>query len=409
MAVADRDVLIIGAGHAGAMLAVGLRQKGFTGSILMVGEEPALPYERPPLSKAYFVGAVEEQRLYLRKPEFWQERDVEIRLSTIVARLRHEDHEAELTDGTVVRYRHCVIATGGRVRKLACPGADLAGVHYLRTLADVDAIRGDLKDGARMVVIGGGYVGLEMAASARKLGYEVTLIEALDRVLARVTSPIISRFYEAQHRAHGVDVRLGTGVEALEGDDHVTGVRLTTGEVVPADLVVVGIGILPNTELARESGLACDNGVVVDELCRSTDPDVFAIGDVAKHANRYAPAPMRLESVQNAVDQAKTVVGVIMGQPEPYKDLPWFWSDQYDLKLQTAGLAIDYDETVVRGDATTAPFSVVYLRDGQIIAIDAVNAIKDFMGAKALIQAGVKPDKARLADPAVSMKELADA
>lgn len=406
MAVVERDVLIVGGGHAGAMAAIGLRQKGFTGSVAMVGDETALPYERPPLSKAYLTGALEQNRLYLRKAEFWQERDIDVRLGATVARLNAAEKTATLSTGETLRFNWCILATGGRVRPLPVPGADLPGVHYLRTLADVDGIRDSLKPGARLAVIGGGYIGLEVAASARKLGHEVALIEALDRVLARVTSPVVSRFFEARHRLEGVDVRLDTGVAAIEGEARVAGVRLASGEVIPADAVVVGIGIIPNCELAIEAGLACDNGIVVDEFCRTANPDIFAIGDVARHPNQYAPGPVRVESVQNAVDQAKTVVGVITGNPVAYADLPWFWSDQYDIKLQTAGLAIDYDEIIVRGSPEQAPFSACYLRDGKLVAIDCINSIKDFMAAKKLITTGVVLDRARLADPAVALKDL---
>lgn len=406
MATVERDVLIVGAGHAAAMAAVGLRQKGFAGSIAMVGEEAALPYERPPLSKAYLAGTLEAQRLYLRKAEFWQERAIDVRLSTRVTGLDPQARTATLSTGEAIRYTWCILATGGRVRPLPCPGADLPGVHYLRTLEDVDGIRASLKPGARLAVIGGGYIGLEVAASARKLGHEVTLIEALDRVLARVTSPLVSRFFEAKHRAEGVDVRLNTAVAAIVGETAVTGVQLGSGEVIPADVVVVGIGILPNSELAQEAGLPCDNGIVVDEFCRTADPAILAIGDVARHPNRFAPGALRLESVQNAVDQAKTAVGIILGTPEPYADLPWFWSDQYDIKLQTAGLAIDYDEIVVRGSPEATPFSVCYLRGGKLIALDCINSIKDFMAGKKLVAAGLEPDRTLLCDPDHALKDL---
>ncbi|MCH8684702.1 NAD(P)/FAD-dependent oxidoreductase [Pedomonas mirosovicensis] len=404
---AERDVLIVGAGHAAAMVAVGLRQKGFGGSILMVGEEAALPYERPPLSKAYLAGKLEPHRLFLRKAEFWQERAVEVRTQTTITRLDPSARTATLSTGEAIRYGWCILATGGRVRPLPCPGAHLPGVHYLRTLVDVDGIRASLTPGARLAVIGGGYIGLEVAASARKLGHEVTLIEALDRVLARVTSPVVSRFFEAKHQAEGVDVRLNTAVAAIEGETRVTGVALACGEVIPADVVVVGIGILPNCELAQDAGLACDNGIMVDDLCRTADPRILAIGDVARHPNRYAPGgPVRLESVQNAVDQAKTAVSVILGAPEPYADLPWFWSDQYDIKLQTAGLALDYDEIIVRGTPDAAPFSVLYLRAGRVVAIDCINSIKDFMAGKKLVTAGLEPDRTLLCNPAFPLKDL---
>lgn len=406
MDVLDLEVLIVGGGHAGAMAAIGLRQKGFQGSIAIVGDEPVPPYERPPLSKAYLAGGVEEHRLYLRKPDFWSERHISLYPATSVTHLDAAEHTAQLSNGRTVRFRWCILATGGRVRRLSCSGADLPGVHYLRTLADVDGIRSSLKPGSQIAVIGGGYIGLEVAASARKLGHQVTLIEALDRVLARVTSPVVSRFFETKHRNEGVNVLLNTAVKAIEGDGRVIGVRLENGELVPADVVVVGIGIMPNSELAERAGIACDNGIIVDDLCRTAVPSILAIGDCARHPNRFAPQPLRLESVQNAVDQAKTAVSVILGSPEPYADLPWFWSDQYDIKLQTAGLALDYDDMVVRGSPLAAPFSVFYLRQGRLIAVDSVNSIKDFMAAKRLIPAQAMPDRAFLADPECALKDL---
>jgi 3-phenylpropionate/trans-cinnamate dioxygenase ferredoxin reductase component len=404
------DVLIAGAGHAGGSAAAALRQLGFTGSIAMVGEEPQPPYERPPLSKSYLSGEQALERLYLRKPAFWGERNVEFIAGRRVERLRPARREADLCNGQTITYGHLIWAAGGRVRKLTCTGNTLAGVHYLRTIDDVDAIRHALRAAQKVAIIGGGYIGLETAAVLRKLGKSVTLVEALDRVLARVTAPVVSRFYEATHRAHGVDIRLGIGVSAIEGQGRVSGVRLADGDLIAADLVVVGIGILPNVEELDRAGVACaqaaPGGVAVDAQCRTSDPYIWAIGDCALHDNVFATQPVRLESVQNAVDQAKTAAHAIVGDPQPYTALPWFWSDQYDLKLQTAGLAAGYDQIVVRGDATTPPFSVAYLRGGKLIALDGISAIKDFMAAKQLIAAGVSPDPAKLADPSVALKEL---
>jgi 3-phenylpropionate/trans-cinnamate dioxygenase ferredoxin reductase subunit len=401
------DVLIAGAGHAGGMAAVALRQAGFTGSIMLVGQEPHAPYERPPLSKATLAGEMAPERLFLRKDAFWAERGIDLALGREVVKLRPDRHQADLCDGRLIQYRHAILATGGRARMLACPGSRLANIFTLRTLDDTAAIRAALAPGARLAVVGGGYIGLEVAASARKLGHEVTIIEAMDRVLARVTSPIVSHFYERQHRAHGATVLVNAQVSAFEGTDGVSAVVLADGRRIAADVVVVGIGIIPNAEVAERAGLDCRNGIVVDDHCRTSAPDVYAIGDVALHPNRFAPDAVRLESVQNAIDQGKVVAGMITGAPKAYGDVPWFWSDQYDLKLQTAGLSIGYDQTVVRGDPEGGTsFSVAYLRGGVLIALDAVNAIKDFMASKQLVAQRVAVDPAQLADPAVALKSL---
>ncbi len=403
-------VLIAGAGHAGGMAAIALRQAGFTQSITIVGEESDPPYERPALSKAYFKDEIAQERLYLRKQSYWAEHDITIISNREVVRVRPERLEADVCDGRTLEYTSMIWATGGRARKLTITGSTLPGVFYLRSLADVTAIKSALATGKKIVVIGGGYIGLEVAASARKLGHAVTVIEALPRVLARVTSEPVSRFMESKHRAEGVDVKLGVGVEAIVGSTQVTGVKLADGTVVAADIVIVGIGIIPNTEALERTGIVCKNGVLVDAQCRTSDPNIFGIGDCAHHPNIYASGDLiRLESVQNAVDQAKIVAGVIMGTAKNYTELPWFWSDQYNIKLQTAGLLNGHDQIVIRGDATQSPFSVVYLKNGQIIAIDAINSIKDFMGAKTLITAKVKPDIERLANTAVSLKDLMSA
>lgn len=406
------DVIIIGGGQGAGILAGVLRQQKLESSVLIIGDEPDLPYERPPLSKAYFTGDVARERLYIRKADYYSERDFDLALGCTATALDCAARTISLSDGRQVSYEHCVLATGGRPRPLPVPGNDLAGVHFLRSLADVTAIRADLTPGARLVVIGGGYIGLEVAASARKLGHDVTIVEAMERVLARVTSPTVSQFFADYHRQHGARVMLSTGVSSLQGNaqGRVAAVDLADGSALPADVVVVGIGILPNVELAMAAGLACDNGIIVDHQCRTSDSHVFALGDVAAHPNPFADGrTIRLESVQNAADQAKVVASVLKGENPTYADLPWFWSDQYDAKLQTAGLSAGYDDTVVRGEASAPGFSVVYLRDGRMIAIDAINAIKDFMGAKKLILAGARPDLSMLADPHTSMRDIAAA
>lgn len=406
------DVLIVGAGHGGAAIAVALRQQGFEGSVLMVGREPEPPYERPPLSKEYLAREKEFERLYIRPPQFWADKDVGLRLSTSVTAVDPQAKTATLSDGSTVAYRHLVWAAGGDARRLSCGGADLVGVHSVRTRADVDRMMAEIDAGAKKaVIVGGGYIGLEAAAVLRKLGVEVVLIEMLDRVLARVAGEELSRFYEAEHRAHGVDLRLETGVDCIEGDGHkVTGVRLADGSIVPADMVIVGIGIIPSVGPLIVAGATGANGVDVDEYCRTTLPDVYAIGDCASHANDFADgAVMRLESVQNASDMAKTVAKAIMGEMDPYKATPWFWSNQYDLKLQTVGLSTGHDETVLRGDPASRSFSVVYLKEGRVVALDCVNKVKDYVQGKKLVESRALVDRDVLADDSLAIKEMATA
>lgn len=405
------DVVIIGAGQAGAQAAISLRQGGFGGSILMVGEEEYAPYERPPLSKDYLAGGKAVERLLLRPLSFWVERDVQLKLGSRVRSVDAMSHVI-CTDGEeLISYRHLIWAAGGYPRPLPVPGAQLAGVHVVRTRAQVDRIRAEAANASDVVVIGGGYVGLEAAAVFNKQGKRVTVLEAQDRVLARVVAEPVSRFYEAEHRSRGVDVRTSVAISSLAGDaGHVEHVVIGNGQTVAAQLVIVGIGLVPNQSVLAAAGAECLNGVDVDEYCRTTLPDIFAIGDCARHPNPFAGGErVRLESVQNAVDQAKTVAGFILGDARPYHALPWFWSEQYDLKLQTAGLNIGYDATVLRGHPTTRSFSLIYLRKGRVIALDAVNNIKDFLAGKALVQQRVVADRLRLADPAYSLKWVAEA
>lgn len=404
--VIQRDVLVVGAGHAGAQAAIALRRKGFAGSIMVASDEPTMPYERPPLSKAYFIGAIQIERLMLRETSFWDDQAIEFALVCKVDRLDTARSEAVLRDGRIVQFDWCVIATGGRARRLACPGNTLPGVYYLRTVADVDAIRQGLRAGARLAVIGGGYVGLEVAAAARELGHDVTVIEAENRVLSRVTSPIVSSFYERVHRAHGVKIMLNERVSAIEGEECVRSIRLGSGAQVDADLVVVGICIDAETALAEAAGLQCDAGILVDESCRTSQGHVLAIGDCSRHPNEFAGGLWRLESVQHANDSAEIAADLILGNPRTYCELPTFWSDQFEFKLQSAGIARDADRTVVRGDPENGPFTIVYLRDGRVIAADAINSPRDFMAARTLIKNSSCPDLSRLADAAVPLKSL---
>ncbi len=408
--MAEFDVLIVGGGQAGAQAAISLRQGGFAGSVTIVGEEIDPPYERPPLSKDYLAGDKTADRLALRPPSFWSERNVTLLPGQHVTAVDPEQHFVTTASGSTMGYGTLIWAAGGHARALPVPGGTLPGVHSIRSRADVDALTADLAATGDVVIVGGGYIGLEAAAVLSKAGKHVTILEAQDRVLARVAGEPVSRFYEAEHRAHGVDVRLGVGIEAFEGDTHVTGVR-TTGGTIPAGVVIVGIGLVPSVAALGLAGAVTHNGVEVDDLCRTSLPDVFAIGDCAHHANAFAAgAGIRLESVQNAIDQAKVVAGVILGTPKPYHAVPWFWSNQYDLKLQTVGLSGGHDATVVRGDPASRSWSLVYLRDGRVIALDCINAARDFVQGKALVEhdggEGFAADSALLADATVPLKML---
>ena len=402
------DVVIVGAGHGGAQCAIALRQNGFTGSVVIIGREPEPPYERPPLSKEYFAREKTFDRLYIRPPQFWEEKQVDLLLSTEVTAVDPQTRTLTLSDGTSFGYGNLVWAAGGDPRRLSCPGSDLSGLHPVRTREDCDRLMGEIDGGVKnIVVIGGGYIGLEAAAVLTKLGCKVTLLEALPRVLARVAGEELSAFYEKEHRDHGVDLRTGVAVESLEGVGRVSGVKLADGTVIPAEAVIVGIGIVPAVGPLILAGAAGGNGVDVDEYCRTSLPDVYAIGDCAAFACDYADGTvMRVESVQNANDQATCVAKAICGDAQPYHAFPWFWSNQYDLRLQTAGLSVGYDQTVLRGDPAARSFSVVYLKAGRVIALDCVNMVKDYVQGRKLVEGKVSPDLAQLADASVPLKEL---
>jgi len=403
------DVAIVGAGHGGAQAAIALRQHGFTGSITIIGDEPEIPYERPPLSKDYLAGDKPFDRLLIRPAAFWSERNVRFLTGQPVVAVDAAGHQVAIADGQMLGYGTMIWATGGAPRRLSCAGHDAAGVHGVRSRADVDRIIAELPGVERVVVVGGGYIGLEAAAVLTKLGKHVTVLEAQNRVLARVAGEPLSRFYEAEHRAHGVDVRVSVSIDYITTDnDRTTGVMLVDGTHLPAEMVIVGIGIIPAVAPLIAAGAQGGNGVAVDAQCRTSLPDIFAIGDCAAHVNAFADgATIRLESVQNANDQASTVARAIMGQAEPYHAVPWFWSNQYDLKLQTVGLSIGYDQLVMRGDPAARSFSLVYLRRGRVIALDCVNAVKDYVGGRALVVQGMVIDPAALGDVETPLKTLA--
>lgn len=407
----EPGVVIVGGGYGGGELAVRLRQSGFAGPVTLIGAEPSLPYHRPPLSKAYLAGEMAEDALLIRPQGAYDKAQVTVRTGLRVLSVDRAARSLALSDGASLGYSHLVLATGGEARRLACPGAGLQHVYTLRSRADVAALRPHIAAGTRLVIVGGGYIGLEVAAVARKHGLEVTVLEAAPRLLARVAGPELAGFFTDVHRAAGVAIETGANVVALEPDaaepDRVGAVVLADGRRFAADLVLAGIGLIPSVELAQQAGLKVDNGIWVDEHCATEDPAVFAVGDVANHFCPPLGRRVRIESVPNALEQARVAAASIAGTPAPYAAMPWFWSDQYDLKLQTVGLADGYDQAVLRGEYAARNFVIFYLKAGRVIAADAVNRAADFMVAKKLVTANAAPDPAQLADAAVPLKSLA--
>ncbi len=402
----SKRVVIVGAGHAAGQLVATLKQLKFAGDITLVGEEPWYPYQRPPLSKKFLAGEFPAERLYVKPRSFYEDDNIDVRLNTRISDIDCSAHRVKTDAGDDIDYDRLILALGSRPRRINIPGADLAGVHYLRSIDDVAGIQAAIEPGRRIVIIGAGYIGLEVAAVTRKLGLDVTVVELQDRVMSRVVSPRMSEFYELQHREQGVKFVLSTGIESISGDDSVVAVNLSGGGSVRADVVIVGIGIQPNTEIAAAAGLKIDNGIVVDDRCYTSDPDILAIGDCTSHPNSILDRRLRLESVHNALEQAKTAACNILGDESHYSQVPWFWSDQYDLKLQIAGLSQGYDQTVIRGSPEDRSFACLYLQDGTLIAIDAVNSPRDFMQAKKLIADKVIIDPKLLGDVTVPLKDM---
>ena len=400
-------VVIAGAGHAAGQVAASLRQGGFDGDILLVGEEAWLPYQRPPLSKKFLAGKIPAERLYFKPPDFYDSHRIDLSLGTRISAIDRERRDIVTAAGERIAYDTLVLATGSRVRPVEVPGSNLDGLCYLRGIDDVARIRAGLDNARHVVIIGAGYIGLEVAAVTRQLGHTVTVIEMADRVMSRVVSPVVSRFFAAEHAAHGVNLELSTALDAIEGDVRVDAVRTDAGRSIPADLVIAGIGIVPNTELAASAGLEVEDGIVVDAHCRTADDNIYAVGDCTSHPNDIYRRRIRLESVHNALEQAKTAAASICGDAVAYSQVPWFWSDQYDIKLQIAGLSQYYDEAVVRGEPSARAFSCLYLRDGVLIACDAINAPRDFVQSKALIAARRTVAPERLADGSLQLKDLA--
>ena len=391
-------VVIVGAGQAGAQVAVSLRQLGFGGKITLLSEERQPPYQRPPLSKAYLSGEMPLERTWLRSEGYYAKHGIDVCLGVRVAQILRDERAVICEDDRQLNYDALVICTGTAARRLPVPGVDLPGVFYLRTLADADRIKAAVHHGVTAVIIGGGYIGLEVAASLRKLGCTVTVVEALERAMNRVVALPVSSFFAAEHARRGVAIVTSAAVALLEGDAHVERVVCVDGRVFSADLAVIGIGAVPNDELAREAGLEVANGVVVDAFGRTSDPAIFAAGDVTNHPNALFARRLRLESVHNAMEQAKAVARAIAGQPQPYADVPWFWSDQYDLKLQIAGVGDPDDELIIRGDPESRAFSCLHLRGGRLVAIDCINRGGDFLAAKKLIAEARAVDRAQAAD-----------
>lgn len=399
------SIVIVGGGQAGGQAAASLRQEGCEDRILVLADEPHIPYQRPPLSKQYLAGACGLERVHMRPASFYATKDIEVRSGVRVERLDVSAKTITCANGETIGYRKLLLATGASPRRLAVPRGDLPGVHYLRTIADVDVIRQDLRPGRRLVVVGGGYIGLEVAAVAVSLGLQVTVLEMEPRVLQRVASAEMSAFFATLHAGKGVAIRTQARVTAFSGETRLSAVVCGEGEPVPADLAVVGVGVMPNVELAANAGLACDDGVVVDEYARTDAPDVYAAGDCTNHPNAVLGRRLRLESVPNAMEQARVAAANLAapdGKARPYAAVPWFWSDQYDLKLQMVGFATDGERSVTRGDPASGQFATFHLRGGELIAADAVNSPREFMAARQLL--GRKVDVRRLRDPQIDIR-----
>ncbi|MBJ2303759.1 MULTISPECIES: NAD(P)/FAD-dependent oxidoreductase [unclassified Pseudomonas] len=403
--------LIVGSGHAGCEAAFALRQNGYTGRVVLVGNEASLPYQRPPLSKGFLAGALDDQALLIRPAAAYEKANIETRMGVQVVALNAAHKTVELSDGSTLSYSHLILATGSRPRHLVDldPDLPLANLHYLRTLAHAQQLREQMLEGKRLIIIGGGYIGLEVAAVAIKRGVKVILIESMDRILARVTAPEVSTFYQQVHQAEGAILHLNAQLERLNLNskgERVESVQLRDGSVFPADLVLVGIGAIANTELAEQAGLEIDNGIVVDENTHTSDPFIHAVGDCCNHPSEHYSRRLRLESIPNAIEQARTAALAICAKPVPYRSVPWFWSDQYDLKLQTVGLSQGHDQTCLRGSPALRSFVVFYLREGVVIAADCINRPLELALIKKLVHGRLAPDIRRLTDDSMALKDI---
>jgi 3-phenylpropionate/trans-cinnamate dioxygenase ferredoxin reductase subunit len=400
---APQTIVIIGAGQAGGEVATTLRQQKFAGRILLIGDEPQPPYKRPPLSKAFLAGATPREQLYVVPPAILERAEIEFVGGARVTQIDRVGRVVHSADGRTFGYDKLVIATGGRAKRLNAPGSEKPNIFTLRTIADVVSIRRRFLPGNRLVVIGGGFIGLEIAAVAIKLGLEVTVLESQPRVLARVTAPQLSGFFEDLHRSYGVKIRVNATAQSFIGDPEAAHIILDDGTTIAADLVVVGVGLIPNVELAEDAGLHVDNGIVVDEFARTSDPNILAAGDCTNHPSKFAGRLLRLESVQNAVEQGRHAAVTLIGTPKPYETIPWFWSDQYDIKFQMTGLIDGCDQLVLRGNSNERSFSAFYLRAGRIIAVHSVNRPQDFLIGKRLVASHINVPTEQLANETIPL------
>lgn len=396
-------IVIVGAGQGAGQAAASLRQEGYEGAITVIGDEAFPPYQRPPLSKQYLAGEMPLERVYVRPEKFYADRHISLRTSTRVTKIDPDARQVTTDVGDTVDYEKLLIATGSRPRHLTVDGADLPGIFYLRSIADVDAIAEAMKSARKVVIVGGGYIGLEVASVAVTNGLDVTVLEMEQRILQRVTTPRMSAYYHQLHTGRGLKILTETTVSGFSGDGRIEKV-LCGDSAIDADLVIVGIGIIPNIELAQAAGINCDNGIVVDEHCRTSKQDIFAIGDCCNHPNPILGRRLRLESVPNAMEQARVAAANMLGGDKVYAAVPWFWSDQYELKLQMVGFSADGDTEVLRGDMDTNAFAVFYLKNGAVVAVDAVNSPREFMVCKQLY--GKQVDPALLADTDTDLKSL---
>lgn len=399
-------IVIIGASHAAAQLCVSLRQDGWQGDILVIGDEPHLPYQRPPLSKTFLAGGKTVADLLIRPLAFYEKNKIQFQQAHVSA-IDPQQKTLSLQDGTQVAYDQLAICTGARARTVDLSGCHLAGVHYLRSITDVQAMQPDVQANGHAVIIGGGYIGLETAASLRQQGMQVVVLEMAERVLQRVTAPEVSEFYTRIHREHAVDIQTGVSVTAILGTDRVQRVVCADGREFVADLVIIGVGVVPNVELAAAAGIAVADGILIDEFCRSSMPYIVAAGDCANQLQPIYQRRMRVESVPNANEQAKTASATLCGKSRDAQSLPWFWSDQYDLKLQIAGLSQGYDQLVIRGDALNShSFAAFYFKAGRLIAADCINRPQEFMLSKKLILSQAAVDPLRLADASIAVTAI---
>ena len=398
-------ILVIGGGQAGAQAVDTLRREGYTGRLVLVSVEPQLPYQRPPLSKKFLSGELAEERLYFRHQAFYDEHRIELKLGVRATQLDAPARTVVLSNGERIVYDRLLLCLGAVSRQMTCPGAGLPGVHYLRAIADVPTIQAALKPGTRAVIIGGGYIGLEAAATARKMGCLVTVLEMADRVMNRVVASNVSDYFAYEHRTHGVNIVCNTRVVRLEGGSRVERVVCADGSSYEADLLIVGVGAVANAQLAADAGLKCDNGIVVDEHCRSSDAAVYAAGDCTNHFSLRYEMRVRLESVDNAFEQAKTAALNMLGKPTIHDRVPWFWSDQFDNKLLIVGLSQGHDQQVTRGDPALRSFTVCYLKGGELVSVEAINHSKDYMAARKLIAERARPAVDKLADPQIALKD----